>query len=137
MTSTLKQEYLGKLSYVPCLVLYIYTYIHIYLYLYLYKYVFIYAIYIIYIYIIYIIYVYDLKYIYIYIYIYWGLLYLKVTAHELFFCVLRTMQLFSFVYIPTSKITRINLSALYLSLETVLLALVSWKLCDFRKLLTK
>ena len=66
----------------------------------------------------------------------WGQLYLKVAAHELFSCVLRTVQLFSFVYITTPKIFRIILSSLFVSLETVLLAILSWKLWDFRKLLT-
>ena len=49
------------------------------------------------------------------------------TAHKLFSCVLRTMRLFSFVYIATPKIFRIILSALFISLEIVLLALSSVK----------
>ena len=47
------------------------------------------------------------------------------TADELFSCVLRAMPLFSFTYIATPKIFKIILSALFVSLETVLLALVS------------
>ena len=53
-------------------------------------------------------------------------LYLKVAAYELFSCVLRIMRLFSFVYIATLKIFRIILFALFVSLETVLLALVTF-----------
>ena len=49
----------------------------------------------------------------------------------------RTMRLVIFVYIAAPKIFRIILSALFISQEAALLALVSWKLWDFRKLLTK
>ena len=58
-------------------------------------------------------------------------------AHELFSCVLRAIRLFSFVYIATPEIFRIILIATFVSLETVLLALVSWKLRNFRKILTR
>ena len=54
-----------------------------------------------------------------------GHLYLKVAVHKLFSCVQRPIGLFSFVYIATLKIFRIILSAIFVSLETVLLAFVS------------
>ena len=66
-----------------------------------------------------------------------GQLYLKKAAQELFSCVLRTMRLFTFIYIATLKIFRIIIFVLFVSLETVLLALVSWKLWDFSIFLTK
>ena len=62
---------------------------------------------------------------------------LKVAAQEFFSCVLRTMRHFTFAYIATPKILRIILSTLFVSPETALLALISWKLWDFRKLLAK
>ena len=62
---------------------------------------------------------------------------LKVAADEHFACILKRMRLISFVYIAIPKIFRIILSPLFVSQEIVLLALFSWKLWDFRKLLTK
>ena len=67
----------------------------------------------------------------------WRQLYLKMAVDELFSCVLRTMQLISFVYNATPKIFRIILSPLFVSQEIVMLAFVSWKRWDFRKLLTE
>ena len=42
------------------------------------------------------------------------------------------MWLFSFVYVRTPKIFRIILSALFVSLKTLLLALASWKMWGIR-----
>ena len=52
---------------------------------------------------------------------FWGQLYLKVAVHN----------------IATPNIFRIILFALFISQEIELFALGSWKLLDFRKLLTK
>lgn len=53
----------------------------------------------------------------------------KVTAHELFPCLLKAMWFISLSYtITTPKIFRINLSVLYPSQEITLLAHVSWNL---------
>ena len=67
----------------------------------------------------------------------WGQLYLKVAAFVLFSCVQRIIGLLSFAYIATPKIFRIILSTVFVSLGTVLLALVSWKLRGFRRILRK
>ena len=63
----------------------------------------------------------------------WKLYSLKISGNV----AVRTMRLVIFVYIAAPKIFRIILSVLFVSQETALLALVSWKLWDFRKLLTK
>ena len=52
-------------------------------------------------------------------------LYLKVAVDKLFPCVLRTMQLISFVYISAPQIFRVILSPLFVSQEVVLLAFIS------------
>ena len=69
----------------------------------------------------------------------WGQLYLRAVVPQsgcsrAFF--LRTRDHATF-YIATPKTFRIISSTLFVPLETVLLALIFWKLWDFRKLLTK